>query len=1264
MEKFSAIAQISILLLIAFLIGILMTWWYLRRRYRNAQAYEGETKDLEIQRLSGELKRYSSVFEGKSPEVFRKKQEGILFEKEEQIKGLKEELKNISQVENTEGSSELLDEIKSELEGKDRELLRLKEQMEELSVNGESLTPKEFLAWTESALEAKTAEISQLNQELDSLKAEAEKRVSAAPATVFSDGQMLAEQLGELRWALSDKEQQVQDLEARLHEEQEAIELKSTSLAMQPSAEENGEKNLLAEQLGELRWELSDKEQQLGTLQTQLGQKTQDLTRLSAELGQLKYVDIDGVEQNPWDLVAQLRGELQAKEAEMAQPIVPPEAEEEKKHLTEQLGEFRWALSDKEEKLKTLEAQLNQKNQDLTRLSAELGQLKYVDMDGTEQNPWDFVAQLRGELDAKETEMAILAGNKESTENEEKNLLASQLGELRWELSEKAQELGFMNEKLGQKTQDITRLSAELGQLKYVDMDGSEQNPWDFVAQLRGEMEAKEAEMTERLQAKEAELAQLTSQQEATQQEEKNQFAEQLGELRWALSDKENKVKTLETQMNQKTQDLTRLSAELGQLKYVDMDGLEQNPWDFVAQLRGEMEAKEVEMTERLQAKEAELAQLTSQQEATQQEEKNNFAEQLGEIRWELSEKAEQVQALESQLGRKTQDITRLSAELGQLKYVDMDGLEQNPWDFVAQLRGEMEAKEVEMTERMQAKEAELAQLTSQQEATQQEEKNQFAEQLGEIRWELSEKAEQVQALESQLGRKTQDITRLSAELGQLKYVDMDGLEQNPWDFVAQLRGEMEAKEVEMTERMQAKEAELAQLTSQQEATQQEEKNNFAQQLGEIRWELSEKAEQVQALESQLGRKTQDITRLSAELGQLKYVDMDGLEQNPWDFVAQLRGEMEAKEAEMAELVQAKHDAQVEGENKQAEILRLEGSLAQFNLEGKTVTPGEYRAHFASQLQQKDQELEGMLAEVNQLKQQFHSAGLDNGESLVEYMAQKNKEIEARDQELNHLKEQMNQFSWKGIRLSPGDYMAKRDAEVEAKDKEIAHLLGELSHLSWEGAQLRPVDFANKMKEQLQAKEQIVADSEEEIRNLKEELEKLKFVEVQEQNGEEDLEWREREAEIVRLSAENEQLRKGYSAQGISIDETYMDFIPEDIYKLLVEYGDEGISLSNHNGYFLVFNDRLQDLTEYSKVEANDTSEKIFLEKIYPDPVYRTEVAQQIANIPEDGSFNSVRTQITTKYGKKRDLDVASTTFYHKGMKYYLSAYVDIEGEA
>ena len=468
-----------------------------------------------------------------------------------------------------------------------------------------------------------------------------------------------------------------------------------------------------------------------------------------------------------------------------------------------------------------------------------------------------------------------------------------------------------------------------------------------------------------------------------------------------------------------------------------------------------------------------------------------------------------------------------------------MDGTEQSPYDVVAQLRGELSAKE-----------AELSQWAGKVEGIASEEKNELAGQLGELRWELSEKEEALGTLKAQLDKKVGEVTRLSAELGQLKVVDMDGTEQSPFDVVAQLRGELSAKE-----------AELSQWAGKVEGIASEEKNELAGQLGELRWELSEKEEALGTLKTQLDKKVGEVTRLSAELGQLKVVDMDGTEQSPFDVVAQLRGELLAKEEEINYLQLSQEESNVEEDNEKVE-------------------------------------------EIGKLRWQ---------------LSQQQNELQSKQAELLRLEGAMAQFHINGSLVSPEEYFSQVSSQLEDKNSKI--------------------------------------------QTLSDELEKLKYVATQSQAipPEEELEWREREAEIVRLSAENEQMRKDFSRRGIATDETYMDFIPEDIYKLLVEYGDEGISLSNHDGYFLVFNDRLQELTEYSKAEANDTSERIFLEKIYPDPLYRTEVANQISQIPEDGSFNSLRTQITTKEGKRRQLDVSSTTFYHKGMKYYLSAYVEVK---
>ena len=1238
MEKLSAIAQISILLLIAFLIGILMAWLYWRRRYKNQRTFEGETKDLEIQRLSGELKRFATVFEGKSPEAFLKNQEDALLTKDGEIERLKSEMGKITYEGKSVSPDTFLEKVQAELRIKEQEATRLKEEMEEmqegldkLQIDGMVLTPGEFLARREAELEAKSAEIFQLSQAVGT--SQPTQSIPAAP----------------------------EDFKTIEH-------------------------------LGQLRWEVSEKDLQVKSLEDQLTEKTRTIHSLSAELGQLKFVDMDGVEKTPLDLVAQLRGEIDEKASEIARfdtetHISVPHPDTS---MAEQLGELRWELSEKDEELNNLQSQIGEKEQALRSLSVELGQLKYVDMDGIEKSPLDAVTQLRGEIESKESELAQISQSLSAGVQEEGIKMAEQLGELRWEVSAKDEQIRSLKDELVEKSKDLTSLSAELGQWKFTDMDGIEKNPLDMIALLRGEIESKEGE-----------IAQLNANLEAGTQEQEAKIEEQVNALR--------------DQLAEKTSALHSLSAELGQLKYIDMDGAEKSPFDLVAELRGELEAKEAALGEKSQALNSLSAELGQMKFVDMDGTEKSPFDLIAELRGEL-------EAKEAALGEKSQAFNSLSAELGQMKFVDMDGTEKSPFDLVAELRGELEAKEAALGE----KEAEIHKLGTNLKAESLEQETKLAEQLGELRWAVSEKEEQMGALQNQLAEKSKALTSVHAELGQLKFVDMDGVEKSPFDLVGQLREEIESKEAELT-RLQVEQAEALL----------ENENKMAEQLGELRWEVSEKVSRVEVLETQLADKTREAMGLHAEIGQMKFVDMDGVEKSPFDLVADIRGELEAKEAEVAQIHSSQQAAIQERETKidqlsnnlvergarveeleaaltrntqdwegkvqqinmekeqlsqdliekgaklgeleaqlmqnaqtlesqlqqkdqelvakDAEILQLTGQISQFQIDGNPVSPEEFQAHMAGTLQERTEE-------ISKLKAQHQAIGLDNGETLSEFMARKNMEFDAQGQELQQLKAKLSQLTWGGIPVSLDEYLLKREAEVEAKNSEINHLLGELSQLQLEGVQLRPVDFSQRMQEILSEKDQSIQGKSQRIVELEEELHKLKYVaEKEEVEGEEEsLEWREREAELVRLSAENEQLRRGYSDRGISIDEAYVDFIPKEIYELLVEYGDEGISLSNHDGYFLVFNERLQELTGYSKEEANDTSEKIFLEKIYPDPVYRTQVGRQIADIPEDGSFNSIRTQITTKEGIHRGLDVSSTTFYHKGMKYYLSAYVDV----
>ena len=546
-----------------------------------------------------------------------------------------------------------------------------------------------------------------------------------------------------------------------------------------------------------------------------------------------------------------------------------------------------------------------------------------------------------------------------------------------------------------------------------------------------------------------------------------------------------------------------------------------------------------------------------------------------------------------------------------------MDGTEKGPAEIIAEMRAEIDAKE-----------AEVSRL---QEALNQPDPK-MAEMTGKLRWELADKDQELAGLQNQLSQKSQALAGFQAELGQLKFVDMDGREKGPSDIIADMRAEIEEKE-----------SLLREWKHQREEVGLEDEVNLTEYIGKLKWELAQKEEAQQR-----------------------------------DTVAQIQ------QREIA-LDQIKTDLQ----SANAEVARLSGALAQFHIDGAPASPEEFRGHYQKQLDEQakkltqqeaqltqfssglgemigmeegislepqaafarlQQEVETKSAEIARIQAEKQQLGMEPDESLTEFAARLNMERDG-------LLKRLNSFTYQGLRVTPEDALAKQDAAIQAKDQEIDHLLGELAQLTWEGVQLRPADFAQKVQSMLTAKEQELAQKEEELQTVSLELDNLKYVNQAQET-----------AAVGQLIYEDNGAREGERSEAQSVetealpfDATYKEVIPGQVYQLLLGYKDAGISLSNHDGHFLVFNNKLQELTEYSIEEANDTSEKIFLEKIYPDGAYRGEVAAQIANIPEDGSFNSIQTYITTKFGKSRKLNVSSTTFYHKGMKYYLSAYEEVE---
>jgi len=118
--------------------------------------------------------------------------------------------------------------------------------------------------------------------------------------------------------------------------------------------------------------------------------------------------------------------------------------------------------------------------------------------------------------------------------------------------------------------------------------------------------------------------------------------------------------------------------------------------------------------------------------------------------------------------------------------------------------------------------------------------------------------------------------------------------------------------------------------------------------------------------------------------------------------------------------------------------------------------------------------------------------------------------------------------------------------------------------------------------------------------------------------------------------------------------------VPEPLYHRIVRNMGEGVSVSDEEGRFLVFNPKLEEITGYSKEEANQHSEKLFLDELYPDEELRNQATQHIHNVPENDDHTNIKTVITNKEGQKVPVLVSSTMIKHNTDKFYLTAYRDV----
>lgn len=105
----------------------------------------------------------------------------------------------------------------------------------------------------------------------------------------------------------------------------------------------------------------------------------------------------------------------------------------------------------------------------------------------------------------------------------------------------------------------------------------------------------------------------------------------------------------------------------------------------------------------------------------------------------------------------------------------------------------------------------------------------------------------------------------------------------------------------------------------------------------------------------------------------------------------------------------------------------------------------------------------------------------------------------------------------------------------------------------------------------------------------------------------------------------------------------------------------EGVTFSNTEGRFEIFNHRMQELTGYTREEANRSGD--FSRLIYPDPEDRQRALDGLKVLLERKEPQSTEATITTKNGAKRLLRITSQVLGSVNQRMFLSTYQDITDE-
>jgi PAS domain S-box-containing protein len=112
----------------------------------------------------------------------------------------------------------------------------------------------------------------------------------------------------------------------------------------------------------------------------------------------------------------------------------------------------------------------------------------------------------------------------------------------------------------------------------------------------------------------------------------------------------------------------------------------------------------------------------------------------------------------------------------------------------------------------------------------------------------------------------------------------------------------------------------------------------------------------------------------------------------------------------------------------------------------------------------------------------------------------------------------------------------------------------------------------------------------------------------------------------------------------------------EEVLRTVLTAVKEGITFSDEQGKFIIFNQEMENLTGYSIAEANASPS--FLNLIHPED--RDLAAAQIQSLRQSHKPVESEVKIQTKLGAIKNVLVSTSVVSHQGKVMYLSAYRDI----